>query len=305
MSNTVTRPAINIATPETLPFVSVIIPVFNDSERLFHCLQALENQTYSGNTYEVIVVDNASDDEVSGVVDPFPHASMILEPQRGSYAARNTGIAIAKGNILAFTDADCIPAPDWIEKGVQSLHNTPNCGLVAGRIEFSYQNPQQPNAIELCDSVLYLQQDLYLKHAKFGATANVFTYKAVFDNVGLFDQTLKSGGDYEWGQRVFKAGYPQVYSAEAYVHHPARHSFAQLYKKILRTTRGPYDLSQSSTYTLKKFIKDIARDVFPPFKTFARARVDTVHQKLQLWFVLTFIKHLTALERVKAQLKFG
>ncbi|ABW30660.1 glycosyltransferase [Acaryochloris marina] len=292
----------------TLPspdFISVIVPVFNDTERLAQCLLALEQQTFHQDSYEVIVVDNASEDDVQAVVTHFPHANVVIEPQRGSYAARNTGIAIAKGNILAFTDADCIPAPDWIEKGVQSLHDTPNCGLVAGRIEFSYQNPQQPNPIELCDSVLYLQQDLYLKHAKFGATANVFTFKSVFHKVGLFDQTLKSGGDYEWGQRVFKAGYPQVYSAEAFVHHPARHSFAQLYQKILRTTRGPYDLSQSSTYTLKKFIKDIVRDVFPPFKTFARARVDTVHQKLQLWLVLTFIKHLTALERVKAQLKFG
>lgn len=292
-------------TLSTLDFVSVIVPIFNDTERLAHCLQALEQQTYPNHSYEVIVVDNASEDDVQSVVTNFSHAKGVVEPQRGSYAARNTGIAIAKGNILAFTDADCIPAPDWIEKGVQSLRDVPNCGLVAGRIEFSYQNPQQPNSIELCDSVLYLQQDLYLKHAKFGATANVFTYKSVFAEVGLFDQILKSGGDYEWGQRVFAAGYQQVYSPEAYVYHPARHSFEQLYKKILRTTRGPYDLSQSSTYSLKKFIKDIARDVFPPFKTFGRARVDTVQQKLRLWFVLTFIKHLTALERVKAQLKFG
>lgn len=305
MSITVTHPAVNIAKPGTFPFISVIIPVFNDSERLCHCLQALERQTYPENTYEVIVVDNASDDDVSAVVGQFPHASMILEPQRGSYAARNTGIAIAKGTILAFTDADCIPAPTWIEQGVQSLRSADNCGLVAGRIEFSYQEPHQPNSIELCDSVLYLQQDLYLKHAKFGATANVFTYKEVFNRVGLFDQTLKSGGDYEWGQRVFDAGYQQVYSEDAYVFHPARHSFAELYKKILRTTRGPYDLSRSSSYTLNKFARDLARDVFPPFKTFARARVDKVHHKIRFWFVLTFIKHLTALERMKAQLNFG
>ncbi len=290
---------------ETSEFVSVIIPIFNDSERLQHCLRALESQTFPDDAYEVIVVDNASDEDVTVVVSQFPHASMILETQRGSYAARNTGIAIAKGAILAFTDADCIPAPNWIEQGVHSLRSVANCGLVAGRIEFSYQDPQHPNSIELCDSVLYLQQDLYLKHAKFGATANVFTFKAIFDKVGLFDQTLKSGGDYEWGQRVFAAGYQQVYSEDAYVFHPARHSFEQLYKKILRTTRGPYDLSRSSTYTLKKFARDIARDIFPPFKTFARARVDTFHQKIRLWFVLTFIKHLTALERVKAQLKFG
>ncbi|WP_235108449.1 glycosyltransferase family A protein [Acaryochloris sp. 'Moss Beach'] len=190
-------------TLSTLDFVSVIVPVFNDTERLAYCLQALEQQTYSNHSYEVIVVDNASEDDVQAVVTKFSHAKVVVEPQRGSYAARNTGIAIAKGNILAFTDADCIPAPDWIEKGVQSLRDVPNCGLVAGRIEFSYQNPQQPNSIELCDSVLYLQQDLYLKHAKFGATANVFTYKSVFAEVGLFDQILKSGGDYEWGATGF------------------------------------------------------------------------------------------------------
>ncbi|WP_299413454.1 glycosyltransferase [Acaryochloris sp. IP29b_bin.148] len=287
------------------PFVSVIIPVFNDSERLQHCLQALEQQTYPDGAYKVIVVDNASDDDVEATVDPFLHASMVVETQRGSYAARNTGVKIAKGSILAFTDADCIPSPDWIEKGVQSLQSIQNCGLVAGKIQFSYQDPLRPNSIELCDSVLYLQQDLYLKYSKFGATANIFTFKEVFSEVGLFDSSLKSGGDYEWGQRVFAAGYQQLYSEDAYVSHPARYSFQQLYKKILRTTRGPFDLSRKNTYSLRKFARDIARDIFPPFKTFARAHVDNQQQKIHFWFVLTFIKHLTALERLKAQLKLG
>ena len=102
-------------------FVSVIIPVYNDSERLKLCLEALENQTYSKDLYEVIVVDNASEEDIKSIVGQFSQAKYTYESQSGSYVARNKGISIARGEILAFTDSDCIPASDWIEKGVANL----------------------------------------------------------------------------------------------------------------------------------------------------------------------------------------
>ena len=87
-------------------FVSVIIPVFNDAERLKICLTALEKQTYPQDYYEVIVVDNGSDENLENVVKQFTQAKLAYYPELGSYAARNHGIALAKGEILAFTDAD-------------------------------------------------------------------------------------------------------------------------------------------------------------------------------------------------------
>ena len=80
-------------------FVSVIIPVYNDAERLKKCLLALEKQTYPQAQYEVIVVDNASEENIKDVVSQFPQARLTFENSPGSYAARNQGISIAKGEL--------------------------------------------------------------------------------------------------------------------------------------------------------------------------------------------------------------
>src|ERR1044071_6513252 len=107
--------------PSRLPFVSVIVPVWNDSARLDRCLRALEEQTYPGDLYEVVVVDNGSDEPLGPVIERHGRASLVRETKPGSYAARNTGLAHARGEVVAFTDADCLPAPDWIEQGVARL----------------------------------------------------------------------------------------------------------------------------------------------------------------------------------------
>jgi len=90
---------------KNLPLVSVIIPVYNDAERLQTCLAKLALQTYSA--YEVMVVDNGSRDllTVQNIVAAYPFAQLLTESIPGSYAARNCGIAQAQGDILAFTDA--------------------------------------------------------------------------------------------------------------------------------------------------------------------------------------------------------
>jgi glycosyltransferase involved in cell wall biosynthesis len=197
-------------------FISVIIPVFNNIEALIICLQALENQTYPPNLYEVIVVDNGFDDNLEDLITQFKQARFTSESRPGSYAARNQGIAIAKGEILAFTDSDCIPNQDWLANGIKYLLSVPNCGLVAGKINFFYQNPQSPTAIEIYDSVTFLDQKKYIEKHHYGATANLFTFKKVFEKVGFFNCNLKSGGDKEWGKRVFSHGYSCQPSSESF-----------------------------------------------------------------------------------------
>ncbi|MGK7895453.1 MAG: glycosyltransferase family 2 protein, partial [Xenococcus sp. (in: cyanobacteria)] len=206
---------------KSVPFVSVIIPVYNDIERLRKCLEALESQTYPHNLYEVIVVDNASEDDIAATVTPFNQAIVLEEKRRGSYAARNKGILNAKGEVIAFTDSDCIPANDWIEKGVNNLLNTSNCGIVGGKIEIFFQDPEHPTAVELYDSIMAFPQSNYVKNNKFSVSANLFTFKKVLDEVGSFNAELKSGGDYEWGARVFKAGYEVIYAEDTTIAHPA------------------------------------------------------------------------------------
>jgi glycosyltransferase involved in cell wall biosynthesis len=289
-------------------FVSVIIPVFNDSERLKICLDALINQTYPHEQYEVIVVDNASEEDIKSVVANFQQIKFTYESQPGSYVARNQGISIAKGEILAFTDSDCIPSADWIERGVENLLSTPNCGLVAGRIDFFFQNPQNPTPVELYESIeLSFNQELNVQNTHFGVTANLFTFKHVIDNVGSFNKNLKSSGDREWGERVFAAGYKQIYADNVCIKHPARYSFAQLRKRVTRFVGGQHDVKMSKNPSSFEIAKDLI-DIFkPPFRSFYRIwknpELNGISQKLQFIRVMFFTRYIVIVE--KFRLYFG
>ncbi|MEI6331181.1 MAG: glycosyltransferase family A protein [Pseudanabaena sp. ELA645] len=173
-------------------FVSVIIPVYNDSEPLKICLEALENQTYPKDLYEVIVVDNGSDatQDIKRLVSHFDQAETFYESFPSSYAARNKGLQKAKGQIIAFTDADCIPDPNWIQNGVRNLLQVPNCGLVAGKIDIFFRDSHRPTAIELYESIIDFDQEYFLKNSCFGMTANIFTFKEVIENVGDFNRPV-------------------------------------------------------------------------------------------------------------------
>src|SRR5262245_5241730 len=130
--------------------VSVIIPVYNDIARLAVCLDALAQQSYPADRLEIIVVDNGSTPPVAqALAQQYPRVTFAHEPTPGSYAARNRGIQLATGTVIAFTDSDCIPSPDWIESGAAALSGTPHCGLAAGRIDMFYVNPERPSAVEL------------------------------------------------------------------------------------------------------------------------------------------------------------
>src|SRR5690554_2984846 len=94
--------------------ISVIIPTYKDWERLALCLQALENQSFKPSNFEIIVINNLPGDLPPAAFKLPKNAVLVDEGKPGSYAARNTGIGMAKGEILAFTDSDCIPHKDWL-----------------------------------------------------------------------------------------------------------------------------------------------------------------------------------------------
>lgn len=239
------------------PFVSVIVPVFNDEHRIGKCIEALEGQTYPHDRYEIIVVDNGSTDETRKVVERYSVILLVEDRVKSSYAARNKGIQKARGEVIALTDADCIPSPDWIEKGVAHLLSTPNCGLVGGRITLFFKDQAKPNAFELYESITTFRQKEDVELHRFGSTANVFTFKKVVDHVGFFKDALKSGGDNEWGRRVFSYGYRQIYAHDAIVAHPARHSLKQIYKRMTRLVGGNFDQRKSTFQIVKFWLRNI------------------------------------------------
>ena len=277
------------------PFVSVIIPVFNDGERLRKCLAALEAQSYPADRFEVIVVDNGSRQSPESIVREYPHAQFTQESKPGSYCARNKGLSLAKGDVLAFTDADCVPQPTWLERGVATLEANPAAGLVAGRIKVFFKDPQKPSFVEFYESVRAFPQHDYIKDHKYGATANLFTTRAMMDRMGPFNETLKSSGDKEWGNRVFKAGLPQIYAHDAVVEHPARYSFKELYNKIARITAGHWQLQGRPRYSLLRFLIDLR----PPVQSvlgWAFDRNMRLIERVKVITVFTFIRWVTAWE---------
>lgn len=289
------------------PLVSVIIPAFNDNARLKICLKALEEQTFPKDCYEVIVVDNASAEDIKGVVSKFGRVKFAFESQPGSYAARNKGISLAKGEVIAFTDSDCIPDSEWIKRGVAILQSIDSCGLVAGRIDLFFQNPEHPTAVELYESIeMSFSQEENIEKDHFGVTANLFTFKSVIDNVGCFDYTLKSGGDREWGRRVFEAGYQQIYADDALVAHPARYSFSQLYKRVARFTGGQYDLFMSKNPSFWELAMDVVGTFKPPFRSFYRIwtndKLCGIERKIQFTLVMFFARYVVISEKLSLYL---
>ena len=206
-------------------------------------MRLLENQTYPQYLYEVLVIDNNSSEDIESLVAQFQQAIYAFESKPGSYSARNRGLAIAKGEILAFTDSDCAPALDWIEQGVAQVLAHPACGFVAGRINFSFADSNNPTAAELYDSLHFLQQEKYVREGHFGATANLFTTAKIFKAVGIFNSQLKSGGDSEWGARVYAAEYPQIYADSVVITHPARAELKELTRKLNRVYTGKFQIS--------------------------------------------------------------
>jgi len=243
----------------TFPYASVVIPVYNNRDGLTRTLEALERQTYPSERFEIIVVDNGSEEGCPIMRSDHPRVTWLCEPERGSYRARNRAIRSASGEVIAFTDSDCIPQPDWIASGVRAVQAGGNVGLVAGRIEIVFRDDQHVTISELYDSLSWMPQHEAIATARFGATANLFTTRRTLTDVGCFDDRLLSGGDREWGNRVFRAGLRQVYSHETVVFHPARHTLRQLIDRSLRVTvssmvAGP-DAGYSSAYVRRHLIE--------------------------------------------------
>ncbi len=244
------------------------MPVYNDAARLSLCLGALEAQTYPRQRYEVIVVDNGSTDDVVGVLGRFPLVFSLCEETAGSYAARNAAIPHARGEVLAFTDSDCLPAPDWLEAGVRRLLSEPGLGFVGGRIELTFRDSHRLSAAELYDSLFAFPQEAYVARQRWAATANMLTLRSVIECAGPFDASLRSSGDVEWGRRVSRLGYGRAYAPEVVVRHPARRSLRELLAKTRRTTGGRF--GRRRRRGLRAAARGLRRELVPPVGT-ARA----------------------------------
>lgn len=221
------------------PFVSVIVPVYNDRARIVRCIEAVLGQVYQRSRYEVIVVDNGSTDGTPSLVARQPVSLLQETGIRSSYAARNRGLREARGAVIAFTDADCTPAPRWLEAGVCALE-THHADLAGGAVRFVAS--AKPSGAEIYDAITNMQQERSIRERGAAKTANLFARAAVFETIGPFPPTAPSGGDVSWTTRATRHGFRLIYVPEAEVAHPTRRFLALLGKQY-RVGRGRYRLA--------------------------------------------------------------
>jgi len=286
-------------------FLSVIIPVYNDADNLAICLEAIKNQTLDKSKFEIIVVDNASTDNIQEIKDKYPDVIDLYEDKPGSYCARNKGIMNAKGDILAFTDADCLPSKDWLERGLLSISQKAkdNIGVIAGEVSFFVDDKENMTAVEVWEMIHKYHQENYVKNYNFGLTANLFVKKSILDEVGLFNAELKSAGDFEWGNRAHKKGFKFHYDKELVVEHPAKGTVSQLINKTRRLTGGKYMLGM---ITKSQSIKKIFVDILPPVVTLYRlinskelSALDKTDYKIKYTGLYLLLRYVTVYELIR------
>lgn len=214
-------------------FVSIIIPTYNDWDRLALCLNALESQSFPQDQFEVVVANNDPEDLTPGGFRCLPNCQVITEKKPGSYAARNAALKIAKGDIIGFTDSDCIPDKDWIKNAVNYFDINKTCDRIAGKVAIFFKGTV-PTKAELYDKLYAFNQKEYVTNSGTGVTANMFSYKHIFDKLGPFKEDLMSGGDFSWGTNAQEKGYSIHYVENVIVYHPGRQTLQELIKKERR-----------------------------------------------------------------------
>lgn len=214
--------------------VSVIVPVRDAGDGLARLLDALGRQTLSPERFEVLVGDDGSTDGAPERLPPGPLSVRVLRcAPRTSYAARNRAAAGARGRVLAFTDADCRPDPEWLERGLAAAASRP---LVAGRVR--PDTGGAPVGIwGMLDADAYLDQERAVRN-RLAATANLFVDRELFERVGGFDPSLPSNGDHDLVRRCLALGTAVTYAPQAAVSHPLRDSRAAFLAKYWRTNRA-------------------------------------------------------------------
>ncbi|WP_420627943.1 glycosyltransferase [Candidatus Leptofilum sp.] len=209
--------------------ISIIIPALNARSTLPACLAACKAQTLpAGVTSEIIVVDDGSDDGTQAVAEAAGVQLIQHAERRGAGAARNSGLAVAMGEIILFTDADCVPEPNWVAEmirpfqdstvqGCKGIYATHQPELVARFVQIEYEDKYdllrpQP-AIDFID------------------TYSAGYRTAVLQATGGFDETIHYVEDQELSFRLAAAGHKMVFMETAVVWHQHSDSLRRYFRK--------------------------------------------------------------------------
>jgi glycosyltransferase involved in cell wall biosynthesis len=192
---------------------SVIVPARDAADHIAATLAALLGQ-HTSRSFEVLVVDDGSTDDTAAIAGRAGAPVRLLKGEgQGPAAARNLGAAAASGRVLAFTDADCVPAPEWLEAGVRAVGG--GAALVQGRVLPPPDVQRGP-----WDRLIWVEREYGLYE-----TANLFVSRELFERLGGFESILQPSAGKELGEDVWlgwrarRSGARTAFEPDALVHH--------------------------------------------------------------------------------------
>ncbi len=236
---------------EQQPTFSIIIPTYQRPEKLSVCLQALRRLDYPRDRFEVIVVDDGSTTALETVVAPCCEqlvVTLLRQSNAGPATARNTGVAYAKGQFLAFTDDDCSPAPNWLRTLAARFAVTPTDAIAGQTLNALPDNPYA-TASQLLVSFLFTYHSVGLNQVYFWTTNNLALSADTFRALGGFDPSfpLAGGEDWELCRRWVAQGYGIRYAPEVVVHHAHWLDWQMFWRQHFYYGRGAFRARRMST----------------------------------------------------------
>ncbi|MBF0368614.1 MAG: glycosyltransferase [Magnetococcales bacterium] len=236
--------------------VSVVVPAFNAENHIRGCLEALLNQSQPAESFEIIVVDDGSTDQTGEIIRSFP-VSYFHQENQGPAAARNRGAGQARGEVILFTDSDCVPEPDWIVEMLKPFQN-PEVAAVKG----AYITRQREWVARF--SQLEFEERFEMLSG-VEAIDMVDTYSAgfrreIFQGMKGFDISfpVANNEDTELSYRMVAAGHRMVFNPKAVVAHLNHPNSAWGYYK-LKFGRGYWRM-----VVYRRFPDKMLKDTYTP-----------------------------------------
>ena len=215
--------------------VSIIVPVRNGEATIGACVESILALEFPVGERELIVVDNGSSDRTASILSAFGERVRVVRAEtRGPAAARNAGIRVARGDFIAFTDADCQVDSQWLSHLLLPFRGDPTVGIVGGRVRAL---PPVNRVAAFEETIHDQRRAIEVFKPPYVMTANWCSRRAVLLEAGLFDETLLRGSDSALAFRI-GGSYRLVYHPEAVVFHRHESTMVGLFREGRDHGRG-------------------------------------------------------------------
>jgi GT2 family glycosyltransferase len=242
-----TRTADVRVTDESSILFSVIIPTYNRPTQLRECLGALASLDYPSQKFEVIVVDDGGDQDLTAVIDDMRgqlDLRLVRRVNGGPAAARNSGAQLARGRFLAFTDDDCLPEPGWLTALAHKLE-ADDRWLVGGRTVNTLSDNAFASTSQLIIDLACAHYNADAGCAFFLPSNNLALSAAAFATVGGFSNAFVTAEDRDLCARWFDRGFPMAVVPEAVVRHAHALDLASFWRQHWGYGRGAWRFLQA------------------------------------------------------------